>query len=138
MIKLLMMMFLTTNLWAATATWVREPDLYNAYEVTSPKTGKKSIVRVKVANVPDGVQPDWVKQEGQFYREVTAKGATRFVLAPVKDECVAQFTCSTKWGYIVNIRDIDILKCPALKVTKQQIVQYDNATIDKNCPTYLK
>jgi hypothetical protein len=137
MIKFLLMMLISSSLVAATV-WERQPDLYNAYEVIS-KTGKKSIVRVKVSDVPDSVQPEWVKQDGQFFREVTAKGAVRFVPAPLPDQCVAQFICHAKWGFVVNISEDTVFgKCKAIKILNEQVVMYDNRVKNINCPTVLK
>ena len=138
MIKFLLMLVISTNLYANTV-WERQPDLYNAYEVTSLKTGKKSIVRVKVSDVADSVQPEWVKQEGQFFREITAKGGVRFVSAPLPDQCVAQFTCHDKWGWVVNISEDSVFgKCKAIKILNGQVVMYDNRVKDVGCPSILK
>lgn len=136
MIKLLMMFLVTTNLFAA-AIWKPQPERYNTYNAT-PTKAKQTIVRVQVGDI-EAVRPEWVKIGGEWIKEISSGGAVRYVAAPLPDECVAQFVCHVKWGWIINISQDTVLgKCKAIKILNQQPVVYDNAVKDMNCPSYLK
>ena len=136
MIKLLMMMLITTNLWAATV-WTPQPERYNTYNVTPTKATQK-LVRIKAGEI-DSVQPEWVKIGGDWIKEVSGGGAVRYVAAPLPDECVAQFVCHLRWGWIINISQDTVLgKCKAIKILNQQPVVYDNSVKDLKCPSVIK
>jgi hypothetical protein len=136
MIKILMMFLLTTNLYAATV-WTPQPERYNTYNVTPTKATQK-LVRIPITE-PDSVQPEWVKIGGEWIKEVTAKGAVRYVPAPLPDECIATFVCHVKWGWIINIsQDTVFVKCKAIKILNEQAVVYDNRVKDVGCPSILK
>ena len=138
MIKFLLMLLVTTNLYAATV-WTPQSERYNTYNTTPTKTTQK-LVRVKVGDI-DSVQPEWAKLDGEFIKEVSSGGAVRYVkaIAPLVDECIGKFVCHQKWGWVVNISEDTVFgKCKAIKILNEQVVMYDNRVKDINCPTVLK
>lgn len=123
----------------AATTWTVQPEKYYTYN-TTPLAAKETLKRVLTTDTKIVIKPDWVKVGDLWTKEISSGGAVRYiaVAAEVPTEpnlCNGQFICHEDWGWIVAISENQVLKCTAVKITKDQATAFESAISVSGEPT---
>ena len=123
---------------AHSADWVPSPTLYYKYDSTPLKlTGK--IYKYISNNDIELVNSKWIKLPGSYIKYTTTTGGLKYaeqviISQPPMKTCTA-FMCKDDFGITFDLTKNTMLKCPMVKITKEQMALiYEGTQIINNLP----